>query len=189
MSFYNYYLKKNLARFIVEFFGMYMQILTIPLNNDKATSQVKSQIVKFVEAIQVEEFKLPIKSCANQCILNAQTTYNFQDKSFFWYVQDDDGSVIGTIGLKALSANKMELKKFFVLPKYRGKGLAHNLHLTAIDAAKEMSIENLFLGTVNELKAAHRFYEKNGYEQITQDSLPLEFQVGFLDTVFFRKNL
>jgi hypothetical protein len=37
--------------------------------------------------------------------------------------------------------------------------------------------------------AAHRFYEKNGFSQITGAELPSEFPLVHVDTVFYRCDL
>jgi predicted N-acetyltransferase YhbS len=45
------------------------------------------------------------------------------------------------------------------------------------------------LGTVEQLKAAHRFYERNGFESIAKEDLPVYFPLMSTDTMFFQLHL
>ncbi|WBV73092.1 GNAT family N-acetyltransferase [Legionella pneumophila] len=67
------------------------------------------------------------------------------------------------MGLKKLNHTEGEVKKFFIAPKYRGLGLAQKLMLTLVKNAMKHGFKKLFLGTVAQLNAARRFYEKNGF--------------------------
>lgn len=169
--------------------NLQMKITRLPLDNRGKTHKTKARIAEFVESIQVREFGLPIKKDTNDCILNADSTYIHNNESFFWYAHDPEGSIIGSIGLKPFDINMMELKKLFIHADHRGSGLADLIHSTALGAAKDHGIESIYLGTVEELKSAHRFYDKNGYQRISKADLPSKFKVGYFDNVFYSKNI
>lgn len=42
---------------------------------------------------------------------------------------------------------------------------------------------------MNKFKAAHKFYEKNGFWQIDKTSLPIDFINNPVDDVFYKKNI
>ncbi|KAM3113735.1 GNAT family N-acetyltransferase [Phormidesmis sp. 146-33] len=51
------------------------------------------------------------------------------------------------------------------------------------------SITDIYLGTVAAFKAAHRFYQKNGFRSVGRADLPLSFPVMSGDTHFYRRML
>jgi len=80
------------------------------------------------------------------------------------------------------------LRKMFVRPAYRGsdRGTAAALFATVLAWAREHEIQTICLGTVDVLRAAHRFYEKNGSVEIPKESLPRSFPLMAVDTKFYR---
>lgn len=147
---------------------------------------IRRQIVQMIEHIQKKEFLLAITDDINYGIIKAEEEYYYNNSYNFWYAVDKTGTVIGSIGLKLIDPNKAEIKKFFVSQPYRGKGVAQKLFQTLLKAAHKHQFEMLYLGTVSILKAAHRFYEKCGFIQITQAELPVGFALCPVDTVFFK---
>jgi hypothetical protein len=50
-------------------------------------------------------------------------------------------------------------------------------------------VKEIYLGTTEKFLAAHRFYERNGFQQIAPSELPLKFPKMALDTRFYRRAL
>lgn len=65
------------------------------------------------------------------------------------------------------------LQKWFVRQDCRGKtiGVGQQFLNTLCDWAKAQSIVAIYLGTTETYKAAHEFYEKNGFIEVTQSDL------------------
>ncbi|WP_380054819.1 GNAT family N-acetyltransferase [Falsihalocynthiibacter sp. SS001] len=57
-----------------------------------------------------------------------------------------------------------EIKSMFVADNARGKGVANKLLTSLIAAAQEASLPKLYLETGNTLHAAHKLYEKQGFD-------------------------
>ncbi len=150
---------------------------------------VRKQIVNMIADIQANEFQIPITDEINLCVLRAEADFYYGQSYNFWYATDDKGRIIGSIGLKKVDNQHAEVKKFFVTKEYRGKGVAQKLLETLLKAASKHQFDFLVLGTVDTLKAAHRFYNKYGFELIEQKNLPGKFDVCHLDTVFFKANV
>ncbi|HEN5622531.1 TPA: bifunctional helix-turn-helix transcriptional regulator/GNAT family N-acetyltransferase, partial [Legionella pneumophila] len=146
---------------------------------------LRKQIVNMIENIQVNEFYLSITPEINASILKAEEEYCYDNSCNFWYAVDEQGNIIGCIGLKKLNNTEGEVKKFFIASKYRGLGLAQKLMLTLVKNAMKHGFKKLFLGTVAQLNAARRFYEKNGFALVNKESLPKEFKLCPLDTHFY----
>jgi hypothetical protein len=47
----------------------------------------------------------------------------------------------------------------------------------------------LFLGTTDPMRAAHRFYERNGFREIAPAALPVDFPRMAVDTKFYTRAL
>ena len=150
---------------------------------------LRKQIINMVEQIQINEFNLPITPDINGPILKAENDYYYHQSCNFWYAVDALGAIIGCIGLKKLSDNQGEVKKFFVTPEYRGLGIAQQLLSNLLKNALKHGFEQLYLGTVERLGAAHRFYAKNGFKAIKKELLPHQFGFCGLDTHFYMADI
>jgi DNA-binding MarR family transcriptional regulator/N-acetylglutamate synthase-like GNAT family acetyltransferase len=161
----------------------------IKIHTLSTSRALRKQIINMISNIQINEFSIPITDDINAGILKAEEEYYFNQSYNFWYAVDNTGNMIGSIGLKKIDDHTGELKKFFVHQNYRGKGLAKKLLATLFKAAHKHQFKYLYLGTVDILKAAHRFYEKSGFTRITENKLPANFSKCRLDTLFFKLTL
>jgi len=58
-----------------------------------------------------------------------------------------------------------------------------------LDHADRNRIGEIFLGTTEKFRVAHRFYEKSGFERIDEAELPERFPRMNVDTRFYRLRL
>jgi GNAT superfamily N-acetyltransferase len=79
----------------------------------------------------------------------------------------------------------------FVASAFRGEPhrVAQRLLSAALEWAAEKNIRDIFLGTTSRFLAAHRFYEKNGFELVARETLPATFPLMAVDTRFYRLRL
>lgn len=75
--------------------------------------------------------------------------------------------------------------------KYRGKefGIAQKLFDLLLSSAQEGGINAIYLGTLERLQAAIRFYERNGFSLIAKQDLPASFPIMAVDTHFFERKI
>ena len=108
----------------------------------------------------------------------------------FWLALDGS-DVIGTIALKDIGNDQAALRKMFVAERQRGsdKGVALELLQTLLGHARMVGLKEIYLGTTAEFKAAHRFYEKHGFELIVPERLPESFPRMAVDTRFYKMSL
>lgn len=85
----------------------------------------------------------------------------------YWVAEDEHGEIVGGVGIGRLEgADKLcELQKMYCLPKARGTGIAHRLLETALEYAKKY-YNSCYLETCDNMIAAQRFYEKNGFIRV-----------------------
>lgn len=146
---------------------------------------LRKQIITMIEDIQIQEFNLPITPEINAPILKAEVEYYYNNTCNFWYVTDTKGLIIGSVGLKKINDTQGEVKKFFIIPEYRGLGIAQLLMHHLVKNGIKHGFEMLYLGTVERLNAAQQFYVNNGFKRIKKEDLPQGFQLSPLDTHFY----
>ncbi|MBA3921982.1 MAG: GNAT family N-acetyltransferase [Nostocaceae cyanobacterium] len=146
-------------------------------------------VIALILPIQQEEFGLPILLSDQPDLLKIPTVYQ-QGNGNFWVALDED-LVIGTIGAIDIGCQQLVIRKMYVEINYRGKekGTANQLLATLLSWAKEKNIREIYLGTTELFKAAHRFYEKNSFVRIKKSELPANFPVMQVDTRFYRLSL
>lgn len=149
----------------------------------------KNQVIELILDIQQNEFHIPISINEQQDLLTIDEHYK-QGNGNFW-VALNGNDVIGTIALMDIGQSRGALRKMFVAKDHRGKEkrIAQDLYDTVEAHCKSNEIYELYLGTVSVLKAAHRFYMRNGFSLIAKELLPETFPVLAVDELFFRKRI
>ncbi|MEL6925706.1 MAG: GNAT family N-acetyltransferase [Bacteroidota bacterium] len=84
-------------------------------------------------------------------------------KGYFGLVQDPDRKLIGTFGLYPLSEKTAEIRKMYLLPEARGKGLGRQMLDLLLDKARTQGFERVELETSSAFKQAIGLYQKNGF--------------------------
>ena len=99
--------------------------------------------------------------------------------------------VVGTISLLDIGNGQGALRKMFVKAPFRGHAhaVAPQLLRVLLDWCRDRNVREVFLGTTEKFKAAHRFYEKYGFAEIKPSELPPTFPVMAVDTRFFKYTL
>lgn len=96
-----------------------------------------------------------------------------------------EGKAIACGAIKIFSEKRMEVKRMFTLPEYRGRGLARQILGTLENWAAEMGFPEVILETGVRQPDAIALYEKAGYERI-ENYGPYE---GVENSVCFGKSL
>lgn len=146
-------------------------------------------VVSVILPIQQSEFGVPITLEAQPDLQDIPGFYQ-RGKGNFW-VALDDGRVVGTVGLLDIGDRQAALRKMFVAAAHRGAehGVARRLLATLFAWCESQSVREVYLGTTAKFLAAHRFYEKNGFQEIAREALPASFPVMVVDTKFYRGTL
>jgi GNAT superfamily N-acetyltransferase len=94
-------------------------------------------------------------------------------------------AVVGCVALRSLAkfAKSAEVKRLYVRPEHRGKGIAKSLYESLENYARRRGYEWLYLDTTDEMDAAQRFYAALGFELTTR------YNDNPQATIFMRKDL
>jgi N-acetylglutamate synthase-like GNAT family acetyltransferase len=147
------------------------------------------QIIDLILPIQQIEFNVPVTLADQPDLLDIESFYMKSGGNFWGAMQD--GEVIGTIALINTGHSACAIRKMFVKKEFRGKELniAQRLLEELLMFCRSNEIKDLYLGTVTILKAAQRFYERNGFEKIEPDDLPHYFPRMAADDLFYHLNI
>ena len=91
------------------------------------------------------------------------------------YIAKDGERPVGCIGFKRLDGEGCEMKRLYVVPEYRGRGLARFLTELAISEAKAAGYGFILLDTLPFLVGAQKLYESMGFYRIEKyNDSPME---------------
>lgn len=111
----------------------------------------------------------------NEIVMRSQGTLNdfFKEdlsdiqKYFFstggcFYVAEDKGEIIGTLGLKKIGSDLGYMKRFRVHPNYQGQGIGRKLLETIVKRMKELELPRALISTGKKETVAQYLYESFG---------------------------
>lgn len=95
----------------------------------------------------------------------------FYEGGVFDVLENDEGVIIGTVGLLPIAGGACELRKMYLKSQYRGRGLGQRLLKHAISRAREIGFCRIELQTARVLEEAIGLYQKFGFAPIDGASL------------------
>ena len=84
----------------------------------------------------------------------------------FLVVRDDEGSAVACGGIARFDAERAELKRMYVVPAVRGRGLGRRVLVELEGAARRLGYAAVVLETGDRQPEALALYESSGYERI-----------------------
>lgn len=150
------------------------------------SSEYQSQIIDLIIHIQQDEYDIPITKDDQPDLFNVENFYQ-KGNGNFW-VALCAGKVVGTVALLDIGNRQAALRKMFVAKDYRGKtfNTASLLLNSALEWAKKKAVREIILGTTLQFVAARRFYEKNGFQSVSPEDLPVNFPIMQVDKKFYK---
>lgn len=82
------------------------------------------------------------------------------------YIAYYENKVAGCIAMRKLNDAECEMKRLYVKPEFRNKGIAKRLVEKIISDAKEIGYSNMLLDTLPFLQTAIKMYNKMGFYEI-----------------------
>ena len=149
-------------------------------------SVYKDSVIDLILEIQQKEFGIAIRKEDQPDLADIKNFYQVGNGNF-WIALCGE-KVVGTISLKDIGNQQGALRKMFVKAEYRGKDVktAQCLLESLLTWSRDHNLTEIYLGTTAKFLAAHRFYEKNNFINITQEELPVNFPLMKVDTRFYK---
>ena len=115
------------------------------------------------------EFKVPTAGTVYEDPTTDDLHTLFQTPGSFCFVAEEQGELAGCCGIfptANLPGGYAELVKFYLSPKFRGRGLGKLLIEKCIGKAREFGISNIYIETVPKFTNAIAMYEKMDFEYL-----------------------
>lgn len=136
----------------------------------KASDQDSSEVKELIFAILKEHGLQSEPNGTDQDLSHLESTY-FANGGYF-EVCRTNGKLIGTWGIFPVSEEACELRKMYLHPDYRGKGLGRKLLDRALERARILGFKRVELETASVLKQAVQLYQSYGFKPVARHSVP-----------------
>lgn len=90
----------------------------------------------------------------------------------FEVIENEQGKIVGTIGLYPLDQETIELRKMYFDPSIRGRGLGKQMLQKMIEKARNLGYLRIYLETASVLKQAVHLYEGAGFTPVDVKHTP-----------------
>ncbi|WP_349305494.1 GNAT family N-acetyltransferase [Bacillus sp. FJAT-50079] len=150
----------------------------------------KEDVIQLVLHIQNVEYGVGISIEEQPDLLDIQSNY-INDGGNFWVALNENGKVVGSIGLQKKTNEVAILKKFFVYKEYRGKelGIGTSLYKALLDFANKQRFLKVILDTPSKATRSHSFYKKVGFKEVAKEDLTIIYDYPDRDSLIFELDL
>lgn len=138
-------------------------MLTIRIFENGDEENIIKVISSCLEELFEDKFDDRHQKLLKNDIENVNDNY-FISGGCFW-VAENKGKIIGTIAAQMENSKTPRLRRFFVLRKYRGKGVGSKLYRVFEDWGKQKGYEKIILSTYPQFKEAIDFYKYKGFRE------------------------
>ncbi len=97
-------------------------------------------------------------------LLHLEHKYGMPDGRL--YIVLDGEQAVGCIGLRKIDEENCELKRLYIRPAWRGRGLSRKLMDLILADAREIGYRTMLLDTLPFLKTALKLYQDYGFVEI-----------------------
>lgn len=122
----------------------------------------------------------PCLSSTDQDIADIEAAY-LERGGAFELLEDEDGKLLGTVGLYPIDSEKIELRKMYFAKELRGKGLGKKTLRRMIDIARRAGYRQIYLETAGVLKEAVGLYRSFGFQATSETHTPRCDRAYFLE--------
>lgn len=99
-------------------------------------------------------------------------------------VADVDGEVVGCVAFEPWGEDRCRMKRMYVPPDQRGRGVGKALAQAVMDEARQQGYGSMVLDTTQGMEAARKLYASLGFEEWEPD-----YEAPCRGTVYMRRDL
>jgi putative acetyltransferase len=130
-----------------------------------------SEAVRSLVFAALREHGLPPDPNGTDTDLDDIHAFYQRSGGLFDLLVDSTGAVIGSIGLVPADNGRCELRKMYLAPSHRGRGLGKRLLRHALERASQLGFRRVELETASVLRVAIGLYESFGFRVYDPDHL------------------
>lgn len=152
------------------------KVMTTPIIR-QATNADRETVQQIIYSI-LREYKLSVEPESTDADLK-NIEKNYTEKGDYFGVVELDGKIVSTFAVSKRSENVCELRKMYLLPDYRGKGIGKLMVNFALEEARKKGFKKMELETASALKEAISLYQKVGFVKKSTDPLVPRCDLAF----------
>jgi len=126
-------------------------------------TRTNSQNSDFIDLVKLLDIEMAILDGEEHAFYSQ---FNKIDHLKFVLVAYENDLAVGCGAIKNYETNAMEVKRMYVLPEYRGKGIATKILVELEKWALELDMNKCVLETGKRQPDAIALYKKNGYNEM-----------------------
>lgn len=145
-----------------------MEIVLVNTNEIGLLQQISRQT--FAETFAASNTEENMKKYLDEAYSREKLAAEMQDPNARFYFAKVGGQVVGYLKLNSGAAQTelkderaLEIERIYVLSSWHGKHIGQMLYDKAIEVARELKADYIWLGVWEENQRAIRFYERNGF--------------------------
>ena len=104
---------------------------------------------------------------------------NYINRGGYFGVIEENHEIIASVGIYKLDQDTCELRKMYMLPSQRGRGLGKKLLEFSLSKASELGFKKVVLETASPLKEAIALYTKYGFKEFKPKHLSARCDQAF----------
>lgn len=135
-----------------------------------ASNADRSRVQALVFSILAEYGLSPDSQTTDADLNDIEGSY-IKSGGLFELIEDAQGQLLGTVGLYPVDAEICELRKMYLVPHARGKGLGHLVLERTVAQARKLGFKQVTLETASVLKEAIRLYVRFGFRETSSEHL------------------
>ena len=127
-------------------------------------AKLLSNIIRASNMDVAQKFNLTVENCPKH---PSNCSVDWIEKDFDrgvkYYIFEHSGIAKGCIALERANADVCYIERLSVLREYRSNGYGKKLVIHAIDAAKDLGVKEISIGTIAEFTQLNEWYENIGF--------------------------
>ncbi|RJX70151.1 GNAT family N-acetyltransferase [Vibrio sinensis] len=141
-----------------------MNIEILPIS-----AQFDAQICTIIKTVGAEYGAVGEGFGPSDAEVLAMSQHYTKEQCSLYLVAFIDGEIVGGCGVAPFNGSQQvcELKKLFLLPKSRGKGIGKTLSTQCLTFAQQQGFQQCYLDTLNTMQSAISLYQKLGFEHLS----------------------
>jgi GNAT superfamily N-acetyltransferase len=145
----------------------------IPLNleiNESIFIDLNMEYITWINEVLKSQYDFDVEASGEfsitEYVKQSVADFVFTPPQGIFYLVKFDGEIVGMGGLKTLAKGIAEVKRMFVRPQYRGKGLGMAILEKILVKAREFGFSTVRLDSAPFMHSAHKLYRAAGFYEV-----------------------